>query len=248
MRPIYANQTDKGKLIVQASTNERGRPVAGANVRVYQKDAQGDEKLIEQAVTDNSGLCPEFELNAPPLDYSLTPGSPMPYAQYNVEIEADGFETLVINDIQVLPDVVAIQNSMMFGLSGFRTQQAAQEVITIGHHTLYYEYPEKIPESAVKSLPPPTGFVVLDRVVVPETIVVHAGHPDKPAPKHYVPFRDYIKNVASSEIYATWPKSAITSNVLAILSFTLNRVFTEWYRNKGKDFTITSSTDLVSKW
>lgn len=60
--------------------------------------------------------------------------------------------------------------------------------------------------------------------------------------------RDYIKNVASCEIYSTWPESAIVANILAIMSFTLNRVFTEWYRNKGYDFTITSSTAFDHKW
>ena len=61
-------------------------------------------------------------------------------------------------------------------------------------------------------------------------------------------YKDYIKNVASSEIYATWSKDAIRANVLAIMSFTLNRVYTEWYRNKGYDFTITSSTAFDHKW
>ena len=59
---------------------------------------------------------------------------------------------------------------------------------------------------------------------------------------YYYRYKDYIKNVESSEIYATWPDDTIRANILAIMSFTLNRVYTEWYRNKGKDFTITSST------
>ena len=61
-------------------------------------------------------------------------------------------------------------------------------------------------------------------------------------------YRDYIKNVASSEIYATWTDAAVRANILAIMSFTLNRVYTEWYRNKGYDFTITSSTAFDQKW
>jgi peptidoglycan hydrolase-like protein with peptidoglycan-binding domain len=86
-------------------------------------------------------------------------------------------------------------------------------------------------------------------VVVPQTIVVHDGAPtDRTAKDYYVPYRDYVKNVASSEIYATWPQNTITANVLAIMSFTLNRVYTEWYRNKGYDFTITSSTAFDHKW
>lgn len=61
-------------------------------------------------------------------------------------------------------------------------------------------------------------------------------------------YKDYIKNVASSEIYATWPEATIFANILAIQSITLNRVYTEWYRNKGKDFTITTSTAYDQKW
>ena len=89
----------------------------------------------------------------------------------------------------------------------------------------------------------------LSRVVIPETIVIHDGTPDNTSAQNYfVRYRDYIKNVACSEIYATWPKDTIRANVLAIMSFTLNRVYTEWYRNKGYDFTITSSTAFDHKW
>lgn len=78
---------------------------------------------------------------------------------------------------------------------------------------------------------------------------VRDGAPTDPtANDYYVRYRDYIKNVASSEIYATWPRSTIEANVLAIMSFTLNRVYTEWYRNKGYNFTITSSTAFDHKW
>ena len=94
-----------------------------------------------------------------------------------------------------------------------------------------------------------SGEIVLSRVVVPQTIVVHDGVPTNASAKdYYVSYRDYIKNVASSEIYATWPRSTIVANVLAIMSFTLNRVYTEWYRNQGYDFTITSSTAFDHKW
>ena len=79
--------------------------------------------------------------------------------------------------------------------------------------------------------------------------MVHDGAPgDSTAPNYYVRYRDYIKNVASSEIYATWPDATIRANVLAIMSFTLNRVYTEWYRGKGYVFTITSSTAYDHKF
>ena len=118
----------------------------------------------------------------------------------------------------------------------------------IPDHTLYGEYPPKIAEAEVKPISD-SGSIVLSRVVVPEIIVVHDGTiNDSSAPNYYVPYKDYIKNVASSEIYANWPESTIVANVLAIMSFTMNRVYTEWYRNKGFDFTITSSTAYDHKW
>ena len=78
----------------------------------------------------------------------------------------------------------------------------------------------------------PIDNIVLSRVVVPEYVIVHDGVPtDSTARDYYVTYKDYIKNVASSEIYATWPDATLRANILAILSFTLNRVYTEWYRN-----------------
>ena len=127
-------------------------------------------------------------------------------------------------------------------------ETAPEEDILIPPHTLFYDYPPKIEEDEIKPMDE-DGEIVLSRVVVPETIVVHDGLPDdSSAQNYYVPYRDYIKNVASSEIYATWPEQTIYANVLAIMSFTLNRVYTEWYRNKGYNFTITSSTAYDQKW
>jgi len=79
-------------------------------------------------------------------------------------------------------------------------------------------------------------------VTIPETITVHLGTPSSNAPNITVPFDEYIKNVASSEIYPTWPEEAIRANVYAQVSYALNRVFTEWYRSQGYDFDITNST------
>lgn len=77
---------------------------------------------------------------------------------------------------------------------------------------------------------------------IPDTITVHLGPPNSNAPNVTVPFSTYIKNVASSEIYPTWPEAAIRANMLAQNSFALNRVYTEWYRSQGYDFDITNST------
>lgn len=77
--------------------------------------------------------------------------------------------------------------------------------------------------------------------IIPEFITVHLGAPDSDAPNVTVPFADYIANVASSEIYPTWPESAIRANVYAQMSYTLNRIYTEYYRSRGYDFDITNS-------
>src|SRR5574344_1081871 len=77
---------------------------------------------------------------------------------------------------------------------------------------------------------------------IPQQITVHLGSPNSDAPNVTVSFPDYVKNVASSEIYPTWGESALRANILAIVSFALNRVYTEYYRSRGYDYDITSST------
>lgn len=203
------------------------------------------EDILETLQTDISGQTETIQLQAPPIDYSLTPDSPMPYTEYNVEVNAPGYEPVTVSGVEVLPDVTAIQNIQM---TPTETSQGDEETIVIPDHTLYGDYPPKIPEDEIKPIDE-SGEIVLSRVVIPEYIIVHDGVPsDNTAPNYYVKYRDYIKNVASSEIYATWPESTIYANILVIMSFTLNRVYTEWYRNQGYNFTITSSTAYDQKW
>lgn len=81
-----------------------------------------------------------------------------------------------------------------------------------------------------------------DYPYIPETITVHLGKPDQAAPNVTVPFLEYIQNVASSELYPTWPENALRANIYAEITFALNRIYTEWYRSRGYDFDITNST------
>ena len=116
--------------------------------------------------------------------------------------------------------------------------------IVITANTLYGNFPPKIPEDEIKPMTE-SGEIVLSRVVIPEYVIVHDGPPsDSSANDYYVRYRDYIKNVAPRRnlYYSLMADAALRANILAIMSFTLNRVYTEWYRNKGYDFTITSST------
>ena len=166
---------------------------------------------------------------APPLEYSLEPGSEQPYSEYNIEVNAPGYEPVMVSGTEILPESLALQPIQM---NPMEIEQREEETIVIPDHTLYGEYPPKIPEDEIKPIDE-TGEIVLSRVVIPEYVVVHDGvSSDASAPNYYVKYKDYIKNVASSEIYATWPESAIYANVLAIMSVTLNRVYTEWYRKR----------------
>ncbi len=240
---IYPTQMETqslGRLRVSCTTAGVA-PVP--NATVYISLPSDPETVVETLTTDASGRTEEIELAAPPLDLSLAPSEIQPYSNYDVRISAPDFEGAFFSDIEILPDVTAEQNVQLNPLEA----GAAEAVYVIDPHTLYAEYPPKIPEEEIKPTQE-TGEIVLSRVVIPEYVVVHDGPPASNATNHYVRFRDYIKNVASSEIYATWPEQSIYANIYAILSFTLNRVYTEWYRNQGYNFTITSSTAYDHKW
>ena len=246
MKPMHAMQADtpdKGKLKIQINSEITSFPIADASISISYTGVP--EQTLEQVTTDSSGQTETLELAAPPLEYSLNPTiESQPYSEYTLSVTAPGFEPINISGTEILPDVTAIQNITMRP----STATPQQEVFVIPAHTLYGTYPPKIAEDEIKPTDE-TGEIVLRRVVVPEFIVVHDGSPrDSTAQNYYVKYKDYIKNVASSEIYATWPENTIRANVLAIMSFTLNRVYTEWYRNKGYDFTITSSTAFDHKW
>lgn len=236
----------QGYLQVDVVSDANSFPVQDADI-VIARTEEPDE-IIEETRTNSSGQTENLPLDAPPVELSLLPEeTERPYAEYTIRITAPGFEPFVVSGTEVLADVTAIQEIRLRPLSSAPDGEQT-ETVTIPDHTLYGDYLPKIAESEIKPVIE-TGEIVLSRVVVPQTVVVHDGVPtNASAANYYVPYRDYIKNVASSEIYATWPRSTIVANVLAIMSFTLNRVYTEWYRNQGYDFTITSSTAYDHKW
>ncbi len=243
--PIKAMQTENtgtGRLQINVTTALGSAPISGASVTISYTGEPG--QALEEISTDESGQTEELDLAAPPLEYSMEPSEEQPYAEYTVEVTAPGYEPVQVVGVEVLPDVTAVQNIKMVPVQ----EGEDYERFVIPAHTLFGDYPPKIAEAEIKPVNE-TGEIVLSRVVVPEYVVVHDGVPtDSTAANYWVRYKDYIKNVASSEIYATWEDNAIRANILAIMSFTLNRVYTEWYRNKGYDFTITSSTAFDHKW
>jgi len=241
---MQTEAVDRGTLQINVTSSVNAFPVERAEISISYTGVP--ESTLEKIQTDSSGQTETIELAAPPEEWSLDiEEDRQPYSEYTLSIKAPGFEPVNIAGTEILANVKAIQNIQMkpADVSGEEDQ-----VFVIPAHTLYGDYPPKIAEAEIKPVTE-TGEIVLSRVVVPEYIVVHDGSPrDSTATNYYVKYKDYIKNVASSEIYATWPENTIRANVLAIMSFTLNRVYTEWYRNKGYDFTITSSTAFDHKW
>lgn len=242
-----------GFLTVSVIDSTTNRPIEGATINIYTTPGSGEAQatLFQNLITNESGQVTNLVLPAPDIIYSQQPSNVKPYSEYTVEVIFDGYETIIIDGTQLFPTIQARQGIPLVPKARSRRSYSRQNEIVyeIDANTLWGNYPPKIPESDLKPLPPPSGFVVLDNPVVPEFIVVHDGLPENTGAQNYwIPFKEYIKNVASSEIYSTWPDQTIYANIIAIISFTLNRVFTEWYRNKGYNFTITSSTAYDHKF
>ena len=232
---------DIGRLKVQCFNGESYIPVDNCNISIQPSKSESLGTTTTNLTTNSSGLTSTIDLSAPPLAYSQEPTNNMPYSLYDIRVERSGFETVVIRDAQIFPNETAYQRVNLIESSNMRASRA--DVIIILPNTLFGNYPAKIPENPDKPLPLPSSGVVLPQPVVPEFITVHQGSPnDISAPNYRVPYKEYVKNVASCEIYSTWPESTIRANIFCIISFTLNRIYTEWYRGKGKNFDITSST------
>lgn len=243
LKAAQMNHVDIGELQVQTISAVGGIPVKDARITISYTAEPGSP--LEELRTDANGQTETISIAAPPLEYSMEPDQPQPYAEYTVHVEAEGYRPVNVDGTDIFSGQTALQNVRMEPLE---VSEQDLKNIVIPAHTLFGDYPPKIAEDEIKPVDE-SGEIVLSRVVIPEYVIVHDGTPgDSTASDYYVRYRDYIKNVASSEIYATWPAATIRANILAIMSFTLNRVYTEWYRNKGYDFTITSSTAYDHKW
>ena len=237
-----ADAIDKGKMRINVYDKQQGTPLADARISLAYTG--NPERIINEITTDSEGAVNLDDLLTPPVEYSMEPGENQPFSEYTIDVNADGYEEINISGIDVFSGETSIQNVYL----NEDNREIPENNIVIPVNTLYGSYPAKIPETEIKPVRQ-SGEIVLSRVVIPETIVVHDGVPtDSTALDYYVRYKDYIKNVASSEIYSTWPRQTLEANILAIMSFTLNRVYTEWYRNQNYNFTITSSTAFDHKW
>lgn len=229
----------KGYLIVNVYSGSIANPVKNAAVTVSKNGVD----LITGTTNENgqTDLITLDTVNKELSEYEQY--ETRPYETYDVSVDSLGLTKTKIEGVQIFDGVTSIQNIYLTSID----ENNEEDISEITPNTLWGNYPPYIPsendgEGEITPL-------VLREVLIPENIVVHDGIPSNSTVANYmVPFIEYVKNVASSEIYSTWPTETIKANVLAIISFTLNRIYTEWYQSKGYNFTITSTTTYDQKY
>ncbi|MGL5150895.1 MAG: peptidoglycan-binding protein [Clostridium sp.] len=220
---------NKGFIKVEVFTAREALPVQNAKVVI----SKGSFK--KELYTDQNGQTETIDVNTPPKDLSLMPKTNlMPYETYDIDVSALGYVNYHIKGAQVFDGEVAIQKIEMIPKGKAKGNEVEENYLITPHGLT-----NPIKRNQVG---PGSTTYLLKEVRIPEYIVVHLGSPTSYAENVTVRFPDYIKNVASSEIYPTWPENAIRANIYAQISFALNRIYTEWYRSKGYDFQITNST------
>ena len=252
-----------GFLKVQVHTGDDALPVAGAEVVVSYPGG----RVIYRARTDGSGNAGPFRLSAPDMKYTLDPNYNQPaYSVYNVDIRADGYVSRHVSNVPVVDTQTTILPGNLQPLTDepmkmtddyidippvalLNPVKSRQDMIpppaipsAVTPMTVENETPEQFqaPFSPAQPNPAQSNF---GGVFIPDYITVHLGTPTNASARNVrVKFTDYIKNVTSSEIYPTWPQSSLEANIYAIITFTLNRIYTEWYRSRGYNFDITNST------
>ncbi|MDE5678944.1 MAG: LysM peptidoglycan-binding domain-containing protein [Lachnospiraceae bacterium] len=220
-----------GYLSIQARTAHEAVPLSGVRIQIL--DDMGN--TVYTLTTDESGETEAMPLETVDKSFSLNQYySGMPYVNYSVLAQSAGFDSLLVSDIPIFDGETA---SLPISLIPMHETQrrSTQTEISIGQPAVSMQ--EQRNQEGSTAAP-----YVLRQVVIPNPITVHLGAPSASAVNVQVSFLDYVKNVASSEIYPTWPEAALTANIYAIITFALNRVYTEWYRSRGYGFDITNST------
>ncbi|PEZ31406.1 SpoIID/LytB domain-containing protein [Bacillus thuringiensis] len=223
-----------GKLIVSVYEMNTDKPIKGAKVFVRKQDESS--QIIATLQTNDIGLTSVVSLSAPPKEYASDPSGPKPYSEYILTIEAPNYGVKVIRGVQIFAGTTAKQRVDM--LPANRTEELHSiEIIDVPQHTLTKQYLERqIQPSFIN----PSAFSsYAHNLNIPQYIIVHDGNPNDSAPRYKVEFREYIKNVAASELYPTWPKEALRANIICITSFVLNRIYNAHYLERG--FTISST-------
>ncbi len=192
-------------------------------------------RSVYELTTDENGEAPLVSLETVDRELSLDPYyGGKAYIGYDVFAQTAGFHSIHVTEIPIYEGETAVLPLMFVPLSEGQRSTGTTEIV-VGKPAVsmrearYQEAPVDEPR-------------VLRQVIIPNPITVHLGRPTAYASNVQVSFPDYVKNVASSEIYPTWPDASLRANIYAIITFALNRVFTEWYRSQGYSFDITNST------
>ncbi len=230
----------KGYLKVNVYGDSIANPVKNAEVIVLKN---GNE--IYRTTTNENGETNLITLDTVSKSYSEENQDKVrPYETYDLIVNSLGLNTKTIEGVQIFDGITSIQDIYLTSIDNLEGETTEN----ITPNTLWED---DVKENIELNLNNNSSIapIVLKQVLIPKTITVHDGTPNNTnAPNYTVPFTDYIKNVASSEIYSTWPEETIKANILAIISFALNRIYTEWYKSRGYDFTITSTSSYDQKY
>ena len=222
-----------GILRIQTYRPRQSAPVEGVTVVIT------GSGFTAHRITDAEGNAEDVAICAPACALSLDENNTttLPYAVCSLTARKPGYRTVRIQGIQIFAGQVTLARPEMIPDTE-EGKDIANPPVIIPTHALFAGNGGSGPAPT----DPCTGSRVLDRVIVPKNITVHLGRPAASARNVTVSFRDYIANVASSEVYPTWPIEALKANIHCQISLALNRIYTEWYPSKGYTFNITNST------
>ena len=220
-----------GILRIHSYAARRSAPMAGVSVTVT------GEGFTVSRVTGEDGLAADIEIEAPACSLSLDENNTteQPYAVCDLVAEKPGYRPVRIEGVQIFSGQATLAHLEMTPANARIVEEDAPVVIP--PHLLFSG------GGGSGSAPdtPAGNARVLSSVVIPTHITVHLGRPNESARNVTVSFRDYIANVASSEVYPTWPEQALRANIHCQISLALNRIYTEWYPSRGYNFNITGS-------
>ena len=221
-----------GILRIQAFAARQSSPVEGVTVNIT-----GDG-FTASRTTDDEGNAADVVLTTPDCALSLDEDNTTrrPYAVCSLTAFKTGYRTVRIEGIQVFAGQVTLAQPEMIPETE-EGRNVANPPVVIPTHALFAGDGGSGTGPTDECVPR-----VLDRVIIPKNITVHLGKPAASAQNVTVSFRNYIANVASSEVYPTWPEAALRANIHCQISLALNRIYTEWYPSKGYSFNITNST------
>lgn len=222
-----------GYLTMQVRTAHDAVPLQGVQIIV----SDDEENHVYDLRTDENGETRTVPLETVDKRFSLDQNfTGTPYVNYNVLAQAAGFDSVYVSDIPVYDGESAVLPITLIPMQA-RQGGRVQTEIMVGSPAVSMAGNRNQEGGGEED-----ASRILRQVVIPNPITVHLGTPASSASNVQVSFPDYVKNVASSEIYPTWPDAALRANIYAIITFALNRVYTEWYRSQGYTFDITNST------